>query len=131
MKKTQKKTKGTYADGFVIVIPKKKLPTYRRMAKEGLNMWMKYGALEYRECFGDDMKVMWGLPFPKMTKATKDETVIFSWIVYKSKADRNRINKQVMKGMEDYQKKHPEKNNDMPFDMKKMAYGGFKIVVSE
>lgn len=131
MKKTQKKTKGTYADGFVIVIPKNKLNAYRRMAKEGLNMWMKRGALEYRECFGDDMGAPWGLPFPKMTKAKKNEVVIFSWIVFKSKADRNRINKEVMKGMEEYQKKHPEQKNDMPFDMRKMAYGGFKIVVSE
>ncbi|MEK7606283.1 MAG: DUF1428 domain-containing protein [Patescibacteria group bacterium] len=133
MKKTKskKKVEGNYVDGFVLTVPKTKLNVYKRMAKEGRDMWMKRGALEYRECFADDMRAPWSLAFPKLTKAKKNEIVVFSWIVYKSRADRNRINKEIMDGMKEYEKKNKKKTNNMPFDMKKMAYGGFKIIVRE
>ncbi len=115
-----------YVDGFVIVMPKKNLAKYKKMAKVGCKVWMELGALEYRECIGDDLKAKFGVPFTKLAGAKANETVIFSWIVYKSKADRNKINAKVMKdprlaGMCD--------PNDMPFDMKRFSYGGFKTIV--
>lgn len=114
-----------YVDGFVIAVPKKKINAYKKMAQEGRDLWMRLGALEYFECVGDDFNAPWALPFPKMMKLKPDETVVFSWITYKSKAHRDSINKKMMKEME-------EKNmpKEMPFDMKRMAYGGFKVMVS-
>lgn len=121
-----------YVDGFVLVVPKNKVNEYKKMAKEGAEMWMKYGALEYFECQGDDltpkgMDGMKALAFTKMAKAKPNETVWFSFIVYKSRKHRDQVNAKVMEGM----KKHMGKNKDfsMPFDMKRMAYGGFKVVV--
>jgi uncharacterized protein YbaA (DUF1428 family) len=114
-----------YVDGFVIPVPTKNLAAYRKMSKLGGKVWKEYGALEYRECLADDMATMSKVTFPGMVKAKKGETVIFSWIVYKSKADRNRINKKVMadKRITSWDPK------SMPFDWKRMAYGGFKTIV--
>ena len=85
-----------YVDGFVIPVPIKKLAEYRRMAQLGKKIWLKYGALDYKECVGDDLKQM-GALFPKMAKVKPGETVVFSFIVYKSRAHRDKINAKVMK----------------------------------
>ncbi len=114
----------TYVDGFVIPIPKKNLPAYRKMANQGARMWMKHGAIEYFECVGDDMKTPMGMPFPKFAKLKSGETVVFSWIVYKSRKHRDAVNGKVMK--DPSMGSMPKK---MPFDMKRMAYGGFKVMV--
>lgn len=117
----------TYVDGFVIPIPKKNRAKYRKMACEGAEMWMKFGALEYRECRADDVKGQLGmLPFPKLTKTKPDEEVWFSFIVYRSKKDRNRINKLVMKAWDE---KYAGKEMPMSFDMKRMSMGGFTVEV--
>jgi len=119
-----------YVDGFVFVVPKKKLEAYRKMAQFGKKMWRKYGALDYKECVGDDLrpKGMGGMKhrlFPEMVRAKSGETVWFSFIVYKSKKHRDAVNAKVMKAMND-----PKyKNMPMPFDMKRFAYGGFKVAV--
>jgi uncharacterized protein YbaA (DUF1428 family) len=89
-------------------------------------VWRKYGALEYCECMGDDLKVKMGKSFPRLTKLKRGEVVIFSWIVYKSRKDRDRINAKVM---EDPKIKNMCDPKKMPFDMKRMTYGGFKIFV--
>lgn len=118
-----------YVDGFVLVVPKKKMAAYRRMATLGAKVWKKYGALDYKECVIDDAKPKWvTLTFPKMAKAKPSETVVFSYIVYKSKSHRNQVNRQVMK---DAMMDDPKyKDKPMPFDMKRMAYAGFKTLVS-
>ena len=116
-----------YVDGFVIPIKKKNLAAYKKMAEWGAKTWKKYGALEYFECIGDDLKVVkgQGMGFKKLTKLKSDEVVVFSWIVYKSKTHRNEVNKKVMTdpGMNDFSVK------DMPFDMKRFVCGGFKPIV--
>lgn len=122
-----------YVDGFVLVVPKKKRAEYRKMAQLGKKMWMKYGALDYKECVGDDLKTkdmgggMNPLSFIKMSKAKPTEDVWFSYIVYKSKKHRDEVNAKVMREM---MKDPKSKNMSMPFDMKKMAYGGFKVIVN-
>ena len=120
-------TKGTYVDGFVIPLKKKDLPTYRKMATWGAKTWKKYGALEYFECVGDDLKVgkNMGQGFKKLAKLKSDETVVFSFIVYKSKSDRDRINKKVMD--DPSMKNFDEKS--MPVDMKRFVFGGIKVLV--
>jgi uncharacterized protein YbaA (DUF1428 family) len=115
-----------YVDGFVIPLPKNKIQTYRRMAKKAGEVWRELGALDYKECTGDDLKIKWGLPFPRLAKLKKGETVVFSWIVYKSRADRNKVNAKVMKDPRIAKMMEP---GTMPFDMKRMSYGGFKIIV--
>lgn len=116
----------TYVDGFVIPVPKKKLAAYKKMAIWGKKTWMKHGALQYFECVDDDLKVMPGCGggFPEMAKLKKGETLWYSFIVYKNKAHRNAVNKKVMHEMQ--QSKMPKV---MPFDMKRMAHGGFKTIV--
>jgi len=121
-----------YVDGFVLIVPKKQVAEYRKMAEIGKKMWMKYGALDYKECMGDDLKTknmggMKPLSFIKMTKAKPAEDVWFSFIVYKSKKHRDEVNAKVMKEM---MKNPKSKDMSMPFDMKKMAYGGFKVIVN-
>jgi uncharacterized protein YbaA (DUF1428 family) len=115
----------TYVDGFVIPVPKSKIAEYKKMAQMGKKMWMKHGALEYFECMGDDLA---GMPecanFKTMAKLKPSETAFFSFIVYKNKAHRNAVNKKVMAEM----KKQPMPES-MPFDFKRMAYGGFKTLV--
>lgn len=111
-----------YIDGFVIPIPKKNVPAYRRMAREGARIWKKYGAVEFRECVGDDLDVKMGKSFKRLAKAKPGETVFFSFIVFKSRAHRDRVNAKVLKD--------PAMDmTDMPFNPRRMAYGGFKVVV--
>jgi uncharacterized protein YbaA (DUF1428 family) len=116
----------SYVDGFLLPLPKAKLAEYKKMAKAGAKMFLKYGALEYRECIGDDLSPAFGLPFPKLMKLKEDETVIFAWVVYKSKAHRDKVNKAIMN---DAEMAAEMEGKEMPFDMKKMGYGGFKILV--
>ena len=115
-----------YVDGFVMVVPVKKLPRYKLVAKKAGRIWREHGALEYWECVGEDMNVKMGLPFPKLTKLKKGETVVFSWIVYKSRAQRDQVNKRVMS---DRRIADMMDIKDMPFDPKRMAYGGFDVLV--
>ena len=114
-----------YADGFVLAIPKRQLQNYRRIARRAGRIWRDHGALEYRECVGDDLKTGMGVPFPRLAKAKPGETVCFSWIVYRSRAHRDRVNARVMKDP----RMAKMMNLPMPFDMKRMAYGGFKVIV--
>jgi uncharacterized protein YbaA (DUF1428 family) len=118
----------SYVDGFVLPVPKKNMKAYVRMAKIGEQMWRKHGALDYRECVGDDLKPKWGTPFTRVLKLKPGETVVFSYIVFKSKAHRDSVNAKVMKEMEKMVKKGDMKK-EMPFDIKRMVYGGFKTVV--
>ena len=113
-----------YVDGYVLPVPKKKLKSYVRMARLGEKMWRKHGALDYKECVGDDLKPKWGAWFPTMLKLKPGETAVFSYIVFKSRAHRDRVNARVMKDMEKF---IPPK--DLPFDLKRMVYGGFKVLV--
>src|SRR5262245_41275533 len=115
-----------YVDGFVLAVPKKNLAAYRRMATVGAKVWKRHGALEYRECIGDDLAVKFGKRFPKMAKAKRGETVFFSWIVYRSRAHRDRVNAKVMA---DPKLGEAMGKGPMPFDLKRMAYGGFKVFV--
>jgi uncharacterized protein YbaA (DUF1428 family) len=114
-----------YVDGFVLPVPKKNVEAYRRMSANAGKIWREHGALEYRECVGDDLKAKWGAPFPRVARVKPGETVFFSWIVFKSRAHRDRVNAKVMKD--------PRLGNmdpkSMPFDVKRMAYGGFKVLV--
>src|ERR687897_1250352 len=115
-----------YADGFLLSVPKRKLGAYRKMSQKAGKIWKEYGALEYVECTGDDLKMKMGMPFTKAAKAKPGETVVFSWIVYKSRAARDRINRKVMKDPRLANMMDP---NSMPFDMKRMAYGGFRVMI--
>jgi uncharacterized protein YbaA (DUF1428 family) len=116
-----------YVDGFVIPVPKKNVELYRRIARAAGKIWKEYGALEYRECVGDDLKVMKGITmFPRAARAKANETVMFSWIVYKSKAQRDRVNAKVM---QDPRMTKMMEKGIMPFDTKRMVYGGFKTIV--
>ncbi|MCI0708208.1 MAG: DUF1428 domain-containing protein [Ignavibacteriae bacterium] len=116
----------SYVDGYVIPVKKKNLKAYRQMAALGAKLWKKYGALEYFECVGDDLNPKWGAKFPKTVKAKKGETVIFSFIVYKSRAHRDSVNTKVM---QDPAMNDPKYANKMPFDLKRMVTGGFKVIV--
>lgn len=118
----------TYVDGFVLPVSRKNLKAYRVMAQQGARIWMKHGALDYKECVGDDMHPKWvKTVFPKLAKVKAGETVVFSYIVYKSKAHRNAVNARVMK--DPFMTAPDNQNKKMPFDMKRMAYGGFKTLV--
>jgi uncharacterized protein YbaA (DUF1428 family) len=114
-----------YVDGFVLAVPTKNIPAYRRLAQKAAKVWMEHGALEYRECVGDDIDPQFGIPFPRIIKAKPGETVVFAWIVYKSRAHRDKVNAKVMKD-ERICNMDPK---SMPFDCKRMAYGGFKVLV--
>ena len=114
-----------YVDGYVLPVPKKSLEAYRRMAQKAGKIWREYGALEYRECVGEDLKVKWGALFPRMVRARPGETVVFSWIVFKSRAHRDRVNAKVMKDPR-IASMDPK---SMPFDVKRMVYGGFEVLV--
>ena len=115
-----------YVDGFVLAVPKKNLPAYRRMSQKAGKVWKDHGALEYRECVGDDLDTKFGLPFPRLAKLKRGEAVVFSWILYKSRAHRDRVNAKVMKDPRLAKMMDPKA---MPFDMKRLAYGGFKVLV--
>jgi alkaline phosphatase len=115
----------TYVDGFVIPVPKTKVAAYKKMALWGKRMWMKHGAIGYYECVGDDLKGMPGCgTFGTLSKLKKNETVFFSFIIYRSKAHRNAVNKRVMAEMQ-----KSGAPPDMPFEVTRMAYGGFKTIV--
>lgn len=123
---------GTYVDGFLLVVPKNKVAEYKKMASWGKKLWMKYGALDYKECRGDDLRPK-GMPgmkaryFTDAAKAKPHETVWFSYIVFKSKQHRDQVNAKVMK---DPAMNDPAwKDKPMPFDMKRFCYGGFKVEV--
>ena len=129
----KKSNHATYVDGFVLVVPKKKIGEYRTMAQGGAKVWKKYGALDYKECIGDDLTPNMGsgmptLTFPQLARLKKGETVWFSYITYRSKAHRDQVNKKVMAEIGKQAKKY--KDTPMPFDLKRMAYGGFKVIVS-
>lgn len=115
-----------YVDGYVLPVPKKNLEAYRRMAQKAAKIWRQHGALEFRECVGDDLDVKWGVSFPRRIKLKRGETVMFSWIVFKSRAHRNRVNAKVMKDPRLANMMDPK---SMPFDVKRMVYGGFKVLV--
>jgi alkaline phosphatase len=115
----------SYVDGFVIPIAKSKVAAYKRMAEQGKKAWMKHGALQFFECVADDMKIFPGCgDFKKLAKLKSNETVMFSFIIFKSKAHRDAVNKKVMAEMEKMQMPKA-----MPFDPKRMAYAGFKTIV--
>jgi uncharacterized protein YbaA (DUF1428 family) len=115
-----------YVDGYVLPVPKKNLPVYRRIAQKAGKIWREHGALEYRECVGDDLAVKWGVPFPRQLKVKPGETVVFSYIVFKSRAHRDSVNAKVMK---DPRLAAMMDASSMPFDCKRMLYGGFKTIV--
>lgn len=124
--KARRASGAKYVDGFVLIVPKKNVQAYHRMAQASGKIWREHGALEFRECVGDDLKVKMGLPFPRLTRLKRGETVFFSWIVYKSRAHRDSVNKKVMK---DPRIAKMMEQGPMPFDVKRMAYGGFKVLV--
>ena len=115
-----------YVDGFVLPVPRKHLDTYRRVARRAGRVWRDHGALEYRECVGDDLNVKKVVQFPKSVRARKGETVVLAWIVFKSRAHRDRVNARVMKDPRIAKMMEPK---SMPFDHKRMVYGGFKVLV--
>jgi len=113
-----------YVDGFVVPVPKKKVQAYRRLAQKAGKIWREHGALDFKECIAEDVKVGKLTSFPRSVKLKPSETVVFSWITFKSRAHRDRVNAKVIKdkriaGMDP---------KDMPFDGKRMIYGGFKII---
>ncbi|GIK84156.1 MAG: hypothetical protein BroJett025_07780 [Patescibacteria group bacterium] len=123
-----------YVDGFVLVVPKDKTEEYKKMAQDGADMWMRLGALEYFECRGDDLKPQEmgdqkTRSFVEMAGAGSDETVWFSFIVFESKEHRDQVNAKVMEEMNKDQDKY--KDMSVPFDMRRMAYGGFEAVVEK
>jgi len=114
-----------YVDGFIVPVPKKKLAAYRNVARKTGKIWREHGALDFTECVADDVKKGKWTSFPRSVKLKPNETVVFSYIVYKSRAHRDKVNAKVMKdkrftGMD---------TKDMPFDAKRMIYGGFKVLV--
>jgi uncharacterized protein YbaA (DUF1428 family) len=115
-----------YVDGFVTPVPKRNLAAYRRMAQKAGRVWREYGALEFREAVADDVKVGKWTSFPRSVKRKSGETVMFSWIVYKSRDHRDRVLARVMKDKRLAGMMDPKA---MPFDAKRMIYGGFRIVV--
>ena len=117
-----------YIDGFVVPVPKKKVAAYRRISTAAGKIWKKHGALEYRECVGQDLAVKagMGVAFHRLARTKPGETVFFSWIVYRSRAHRDAVNKKIMKDPEIAKMMTPDA---MPFDEKRMAYGGFEVLV--
>jgi uncharacterized protein YbaA (DUF1428 family) len=114
-----------YVDGFLLAVPARKLAAYRRMSAKAGKVWREHGALEYRECVGDDL-TKHGTPFQKRVKPKRGEVVVFSWIVYKSRAHRNQILPRIMK---DKRLAGQMDTKALPFDVKRMSYGGFKVLV--
>ena len=116
-----------YVDGFVLPVPKKNVAAYRRIARKAGKIWREHGALDYKECVADDVKPGKLTSFPQSVKLEANETVFFSYIVYKSRKDRDRVNARVMK--DPRIKEEMGDMKDMPFDAKRMIYGGFKVLV--
>jgi uncharacterized protein YbaA (DUF1428 family) len=115
-----------YVDGFILPVPKKNMPAYRRMAQKAGKVWREHGALEYIECVADDVKPGKHTSFPQSVKLKSGETVVFAYIVYKSRAHRDRVNAKVMKDPRLADMMDPK---DLPFDGKRMFWGGFKGLV--
>ncbi len=115
-----------YADGFVIPVPKENVDAYRKIARAAGKIWIDHGALEYRECVADDVKPGKTTSFPQSVKVKRNETVVFSWIVYKSRKDRDRINAKVM---DDPRMKKMMDPKSHPFDASRMIWGGFDVIV--
>lgn len=115
-----------YIDGFIVPVPKKKLADYRKLSRKAGKIWCEYGALEYREAVADDVSMGKVTSFPRSVKQKPDETVVFSYILYKSRKDRDRINKKVMADPRLAKMIDPKA---MPFDGKRMIFGGFKTIV--
>ena len=115
-----------YVDGFVVPVPKKKVQAYRRLAQKAGKIWREHGALDFKECIADDVKVGKLTSFPRSVKLKPSETVVFSWITYKSRAQRDKINAKVMT---DPRLKDMMSGKEMPFDGKRMIYGGFDSLV--
>ena len=115
-----------YIDGFVLPVPKKNIPAYARLAKQASKIFRELGALEYRECVGDDLAVKMGVPFPRGIKTKPGETVVFAYIIYKSRAQRDRVNAKVMQDPRIASMCDPK---NMPFNPARMLYGGFKTLV--
>ena len=115
-----------YIDGFVLPIKRDQIERYQKIAEGAGKIWMEHGALAYVECVGDDLQIEEMMPFPVMANASPDETVIFSWIVFKSREHRDQVNEAVMADprMEALMPEEPD-----PFDYRRMAYGGFKTLV--
>jgi uncharacterized protein YbaA (DUF1428 family) len=116
-----------YVDGYLIAIPKRNIKAYKAMARTGGKVWRDHGALDYKECVGDDLATKFGTPYPKLLKLRKGETAVFSWITYKNKAQRDKVNARVMKDPRLDGSMNPKKK--MPFDMKRMSFGGFRVLV--
>ncbi len=114
-----------YVDGFVIPVPKSKVKAYQKIASLASKVWKAHGALEYRECVGDDLRIKGVVPMTTHLKTKPGETIIFAWIVYKSRAHRDKVNAKVMKD----RRITSIDPASMPFDMKRMLYGGFKVIV--
>jgi len=115
-----------YVDGFVLPVPTMNVQLYRRISRAAGKIWREHGALEYRECVGDDLDVKFGVSFTQTIKLKPGETVMFSWIVFKSRAHRDRVNAKVHK---DPRMAKMMEGVPMPFDLKRMVYGGFKVIV--
>lgn len=117
------KKNAKYVDGFIVPVPKSKIAVYKKMAQLGRKVWLEYGALDYVECMGDDTPTGKSTSFPRSVKLKKNEVVFFSFITYKSRSHRDQVNKQVMKDprFAEFQ--------DMPFDGKRLIFGGFKVFV--
>ena len=115
-----------YVDGFVLPVPKKNLAAYRRMARKAGKVWRDHGALEYVECLADDVKPGKWTSFPQSVKLKKGETVVFAYVVYKSRAQRDRVNARAMKDKRMAAMMNPK---TLPFDGKRMFWGGFKVLV--
>jgi uncharacterized protein YbaA (DUF1428 family) len=113
-----------YVDGFVVPVPRKNVGAYRRLARKSGKVWLEHGALSYVECAADDVKVGKWTSFPQSVKLKPNETVVFSWITYKSRSDRDRVNAKVLKDP-----RIAAMEKDTPFDGKRMIYGGFKPIV--
>ena len=116
-----------YVDGFIVPVPKKKIAAYRSMARKAGKIWREYGATEFRECVADDVKMGKITSFPRSVKMKPGETVVFSWIVYRSRAHRDRVMAKVMK---DPRLGKMMDTKAMPFDARRMIFGGFKVLVS-
>jgi uncharacterized protein YbaA (DUF1428 family) len=116
-----------YVDGFVIPMKKRSVKAYLRQAKLGARLWKEHGALGYAECVAEDLRVPFGKGFRRMAGLAAGETVVFSWIVYRSRAHRDRVNAKVMK---DPRMQDPVMQGAMPFDVKRMAMGGFDVLVA-
>lgn len=116
----------SYVDGYVLPVPAKKVDVYRKIASKAGRIWKEHGALEYKECVAEDTKPEFGVPFSKNMKLKNGETVIFAFVVFKSRAHRDKVNAKVMKDPRLTEGMDPK---EMPFDMKRMVYGGFKTIV--